>query len=160
MRRLELLLTTLIVAAGTGVASAQQAAVPTSPSATSANAAILGTWKTPKNDGKVVIASCGSGAVCGHVIDGRQLRANPNQTDVHNPDPDKRTRRILGMNILVGYTGGPSEWTGGSVYDPQTGDSSNDSTLTLRGTDTLVVKGCRLMFCRSETWTKIASQAE
>jgi uncharacterized protein (DUF2147 family) len=129
----------------------------TASTADTTGAAILGTWKTPKHDGKVVIRECGA-AICGHVIDGRELRANPNQTDVHNPNPVKRERRVLGLNILEGYTGGPTEWTGGSVYDPQTGDSSNDSTLTLQAPNTLVVKGCRFLFCRSETWTKIASQ--
>jgi uncharacterized protein (DUF2147 family) len=120
------------------------------------SASILGTWKTPKHDGKVVIAACGN-AICGHVIDGRELRTNPNQVDVYNPDPDKRTRKIMGLNILEGYSGGPTEWSGGSVYDPQTGDSSSDSTLTLQSPDVLIVKGCRLFFCRSETWRKIAS---
>ena len=123
------------------------------------DSAILGTWKTPKHDGKVVIEECGA-AICGRVIDGRELRANPAQTDVHNPDANKRERRILGLNILEGYTGGPTEWKGGSVYDPQTGDSSGNSTLTLTGPNTLVVKGCRIVFCRSETWTKIANSGQ
>lgn len=123
------------------------------------DAQILGTWKTPKHDGKVVIEECGA-ALCGRVVDGRELRANPNQTDIHNPDANKRDRRILGLNILEGYTGGPTQWTGGTVYDPQTGDSSSDSTLTLQSSNTLVVKGCRLVFCRSETWTKIASNGQ
>ena len=147
MRRLETMLGAILLVSVLGTASV----------ADTTAAAILGTWKTPKHNGKVVIAECGA-AICGHVIDGRELRANPNQTDVHNPDPVKRERRILGLNILEGYTGGPTEWTGGSVYDPQTGDSSNDSTLTLQAPNTLVVKGCRFLFCRSETWTKIASQ--
>ena len=123
------------------------------------NAAIFGVWATPKNDGKVAIEPCGSGAVCGRVLDGRQLRQNPNQADVLNPDVAKRTRRVMGLNILEGYTGGPSKWTGGTVYDPQTGDSSHDSTLTLTAPNTLIVKGCRFVFCRSETWTKIQSTA-
>lgn len=123
------------------------------------NASILGVWHTPKHDGKVAIEPCGSGAVCGRVLDGRELRQNPNQADVLNPDVSKRTRRVMGLNILDGYTGGPTEWKGGTVYDPQTGDSSSNSTLTLTAPDTLVVKGCRLVFCRSETWTKIQSTA-
>ena len=151
MRRLEsaaaLALLAVIAIAPTAIADAS-----------SQNAAILGTWKTPKHDGKVVIETCGNDAVCGRVTDGRELRANPNQADIHNPDAAKRARRILGLNILEGYTGGPREWTGGTVYDPQTGDSSHDSTLTLEAPGTLIVKGCKFVFCRSETWTKIASQ--
>ena len=115
---------------------------------------IFGTWATQKNNGRVVIEPCG-GAVCGRVIDGNQIRANPDQRDVHNPDPGKRERRVKGLMILEGYTGGPSEWSGGTVYDPQTGDEAHDSTLTLVAPGTLKVEGCRLIFCRSETWTRV-----
>jgi uncharacterized protein (DUF2147 family) len=115
---------------------------------------ILGLWVTEKNDGRVRIEPCGP-ALCGRVIDGNQIRANPGQTDVNNPDPAKRARRVKGLMILEGYTGGPPEWRGGSVYDPQTGDETRDSTLTLVSPDTLKVEGCRLLLCRSETWRRI-----
>ena len=115
---------------------------------------IVGLWATQKNNGRVRIESCGT-ALCARVLDGNQLRANPNQMDVHNPDPAKRTRRVKGLMILEGYTGGPPQWQGGSVYDPQTGDQSHSSTLTLVAPDTLEVKGCRLLFCRTETWTRL-----
>ena len=146
-RQLSLALFAAAFALSAGVAQAQS------------SREILGTWKTPKHDGKVVIAECGN-AICGRVIDGRELRRNPDQADVYNPDPDKRTRKIMGLNILEGYSGGPTEWSGGTVYDPQTGDSSSDSTLTLQSSDVLIVKGCRMVFCRSETWRKISRTAE
>jgi uncharacterized protein (DUF2147 family) len=114
---------------------------------------IFGIWATEKNNGRVVIEPCGA-AICGRVIDGDQLRANPDQADVHNPDPGKRGRRVRGLTILEGYSGGPPQWRGGSVYDPQTGDQSHHSTLTLVAPDTLEVRGCRFIFCRSETWTR------
>lgn len=115
---------------------------------------IFGAWATATNNGRVLIEPCG-GAVCGRVIDGNQLRANPDQTDVHNPDPDKRSRRVKGLVILQGYAGGPTEWYGGSVYDPQTGDEASDSSLTLVAPDTLKVEGCQAyVLCRSETWTR------
>jgi uncharacterized protein (DUF2147 family) len=123
---------------------------------TNANAVLMGIWATPKHNGKVAVESCGN-AICGRVIDGDRLRINPNQTDVLNPDESKRSRHVMGLHILEGYSGGPTKWTGGTVYDPQTGDSTNDSTLTLKAPNTLVVKGCRLVFCRSETWTKIST---
>jgi uncharacterized protein (DUF2147 family) len=114
---------------------------------------IYGMWATEKNNGRVLIEPCG-GALCGRVVDGNQLRANPDQTDVHNPDPARRTRRVKGLMILQGYSGGPPQWRGGSIYDPQTGDQSHNSSLTLVAPDTLQVRGCRLFFCRSETWTR------
>jgi uncharacterized protein (DUF2147 family) len=84
----------------------------------------------------VLIEPCGA-VLCGRVVDGNQLHANRDQTDVHNPDLAMRTRRIRGLMILQGYDGGPPQWRGGSVYDPQTGDETRDSTLTLVSPDTL-----------------------
>ena len=40
------------------------------------------------------------------------------------------------------------------LYDPQTGDESSDSSLTLVSPGTLKVEGCRLVFCRYEMWTR------
>lgn len=115
---------------------------------------VFGLWATEKNNGRVLIEQCGS-ALCGRIVDGNQLRANPAQPDVNNPDPAKRARRVKGLLILEGYDGGPSEWRGGTVYDPQTGDETDNSTLTLVSPDTLKVEGCRLVLCRSETWTRV-----
>ncbi len=115
---------------------------------------IFGLWATQKNNGRVLIEPCGN-AVCGRVVDGNQLRANPDQTDVNNPDRAKRSRHVRGLVILEGYSGAPPQWRGGSIYDPQTGDQATNSTLTLLAPDTLRVEGCRLVFCRSETWSRV-----
>jgi uncharacterized protein (DUF2147 family) len=115
---------------------------------------VFGMWATEKNNGRVLIEQCGP-ALCGRIVDGNQLRANPAQPDVNNPDPAKRARHVKGLLILEGYDGGPSEWRGGRVYDPQTGDETDNSTLTLVSPDTLKVEGCRLVLCRSETWTRV-----
>lgn len=114
---------------------------------------ITGIWLTPKHHGSVMVEMCGD-ALCARVLDGDELRANPAQSDVYNPDPDKRARRIRGLRILENYRGGPTEWRGGTVYDPQTGDVSGWSTLTLLAPDRLKVEGCRLLFCRSEVWRR------
>jgi uncharacterized protein (DUF2147 family) len=123
------------------------------PSASAATG-IFGQWATEKNNGRVLIEPCGT-AICGRVIDGNPLRANPDQMDVNNPDPEKRARLVKGLMILEGYKGHAPQWRGGSVYDPQTGDETRDSTLTLLSPDTLEVRGCRFIFCRSETWTRV-----
>jgi uncharacterized protein (DUF2147 family) len=128
-------------------------AIVTLPSIAAASG-VFGLWATEKNNGRVLIEHCGP-ALCGRIIDGNQLRANPAQPDVNNPDPAKRARRVKGLLILEGYDGGPSEWRGGTVYDPQTGDETDNSTLTLVSPDTLKVEGCRLVLCRSETWTRV-----
>src|ERR1700750_996964 len=70
---------------------------------------VFGLWATQKNNGRVLIETCGA-ALCGRIVDGNQLRANPAQPDVNNPDPTKRARRVKGLLILEGYSGGPSLW--------------------------------------------------
>lgn len=120
----------------------------------SATAGVFGLWATQKNDGRVMIEPCGA-AICGRLMDSKQLRADPDRKDLRNPDPAKRTRRLKGLLILESYSGGPRQWSGGVVYDPQTGDRSSDSTVTLVSPDVLQVRGCRLLFCRTETWTRV-----
>jgi uncharacterized protein (DUF2147 family) len=115
---------------------------------------IFGVWSTDQNNGRVAIVRCGD-AICGKVIDGKVLHANPDQRDVFNPDRSKRDRPIKGLMVLEGYRGGPAEWKGGWVYDPQTGMMSSDSRLHLTSPDTLTVEGCRWVLCRSQTWTRV-----
>jgi len=115
---------------------------------------IFGVWSTGANNGRVAIMPCGD-AICGKVIDGRVLRVNPDQRDVFNPDKSKRSRLVKGLVVLEGYHGGPVEWKGGHVYDPQTGLSSSDSRLHLTSPDTLQVEGCQWVLCRSQTWTRV-----
>lgn len=128
------------------------------PTAIASDGSLFGIWATQYNNGRVEIEPCGA-AVCGHVLDGDQLRANPGQTDIHNPDPAKQSRRVKGLRILEGYRGGPVEWRGGTVYDPRTGNQSNDSYLTLLTPDTLQVKGCRWVVCRSEILRRLRETA-
>lgn len=127
-------------------------------SAFASNESVFGIWATQYNNGRVVIEPCGA-AICGHVLDGDQLRANPGQTDIHNPDRAKQSRRVKGLRILEGYRGGPIEWRGGTVYDPRTGNQSSDSYLTLLAPDTLQVKGCRWVVCRSEILRRLHDDA-
>jgi len=52
--------------------------------------------------------------------------------------------------------GGPREWKGGPVYDPESGDGAATGYLTLRPDGKLEVKGCKAaIFCRTKTWTPL-----
>src|SRR3546814_14649887 len=95
-------------------------------------------------------------AICGKVNDAAPLRANPDQRDVKNPDRALRNRRIKGLVVLRGFTGGPREWKGGPVYDPETGEGAAKGYLTLRADGKLEVKGCKaVIFCRTKVWTRV-----
>ncbi len=121
------------------------------------DAALLGRWSTQEQGGVVEIYRCG-GAICGRVIDGIPLRADPEQRDIRNDDPRLRTRKIKNLVVLNGFTGGPEAWTGGSVYDPNSGQGASRGFLTLDDRNTLRVKGCiAMILCRTQTWTRARS---
>lgn len=117
-------------------------------------AALIGRWNTQKQGGVVEIHRCGQ-ALCGRVVDGAPLRADPDQRDIRNPDQALRGRRVMHVRVLSGFTGGPREWKGGPLYDPESGDGAKRGSLILADANTLKVKGCIASFlCRTQTWTR------
>ncbi len=122
-----------------------------SPPASAAD--ITGIWATGSEGGRVEIYRCGS-ALCGMVVDAARLRGNPDLRDVRNSDPKLRQRRIKGLVVLKDFTGGPAEWKGGPVYDPETGDGAPRGYLKLLANGKLELKGCVAFICRTKIWTK------
>ncbi|MGK6355700.1 DUF2147 domain-containing protein [Sphingomonas sp. DT-207] len=115
---------------------------------------LIGRWHTEREGGVVEIHPCGQ-ALCGRVLDGAPLRANRDQRDVRNPDPALRDRKVMGLRVLNGFTGGPEKWKGGPLYDPETGNRAPSGTLTLVDAHTLKVRGCIAAFlCRTQTWRR------
>ncbi|TVQ07944.1 MAG: DUF2147 domain-containing protein [Balneolaceae bacterium] len=78
--------------------------------------------------------------------------------DSKNPDPEKRDRPILGLQMVFGleYSGG--EWRNGEIYDPESG-STYSARLRLNGSDRMDLRGyIRLpMFGRTESWTRVGT---
>ncbi|MGV7120836.1 DUF2147 domain-containing protein [Sphingopyxis sp. 550A] len=143
MKRI-LLAMTLVAAAGGGTAAASQG-----------SGAITGTWATGSQGGRVEIYRCGP-SLCGKIVDAAPLRANPDHRDVRNPDRKLRERRLKGLVVLQGFEGGPAQWKGGPLYDPESGDGAATGTLTLRADGKLEVKGCKAaIFCRTKLWTRV-----
>ncbi|UIJ46764.1 DUF2147 domain-containing protein [Sphingomonas cannabina] len=114
---------------------------------------ITGLWATGSNDGRVQIYRCGA-ALCGRVVDAAPLRADPDRRDIRNADPKLRERRLKGLVVLQGFTGGPTDWKGGPVYDPETGSGASKGYLKLRPDGKLEIKGCVAFFCRTKVWTR------
>jgi len=130
------------------------AAILATPAAAMA-ADITGLWATSSDNGRVQIYTCGK-ALCGKLVDADQIRANPNQTDQYNKDASKRGRKVKGLVLFSGYTGGPTVWEGGEIYDPKTGDTGRKGKLTLKSANALEVKGCLAAFlCRTQHWTRV-----
>lgn len=115
---------------------------------------ITGLWATPSDNGRVRIYECGKG-LCGKLVDADQIRANPDQTDYYNKDRSKRGRKVKGLVLFAGYTGGPSEWKGGEIYDPKTGDTGSRGVIKATSANALEVKGCVAFICRTQHWKRV-----
>ncbi len=115
---------------------------------------ITGVWLVPSRSAHVEISPCGH-AVCGKLLYATQPPTNPTFLDVHNKDPELRTRHMIGAKLIEGFSGGPTRWTGGRLYNPGDGNYYH-GIITLVDEDHLSVKGCALIFlCKSQTWTRI-----
>lgn len=115
---------------------------------------IAGIWHTGQEDGTVEIYRCGT-SYCGKIIDAATLRRDPNLRDIHNRDAKLRDRRLRGLVVLHGFSGGPMQFKGGPLYDPETGVTATRGDLKLLPSGKLEVKGCVSIFCRTKTWTRV-----
>ena len=123
-------------------------------SASAQTADPTGLWQTPTNGGQVRISRCGQ-ALCGVLVTSDHIRANPNVQDEHNSDRAQRSRTLRNLPMLRGFTGGPTEWTNGSVYNPADGRTYR-GTITMQGDNTLRLRGCVVApLCKTQTWTRI-----
>jgi uncharacterized protein (DUF2147 family) len=95
----------------------------------------LGIWLTEEKEGKVRIEQCGAN-LCGYSVD---AKSNKN-----------------GEQVLINMKPGKDSKWSGRILDPNSG-STYDSTIAMKGTDTLRVQGCAFggMFCGGQTWTRV-----
>jgi uncharacterized protein (DUF2147 family) len=95
----------------------------------------LGLWLTEEKEGRIRIEQCGVN-LCGYSVD---QKSNQNAEQI-----------LINMK-----PGKDAKWSG-RIFDPTTG-STYDSTIALRGSDTLRVQGCAFggMFCGGQTWTRV-----
>jgi hypothetical protein len=94
----------------------------------------LGVWLTEEKEGKVRIEQCGAN-LCGYSVDAKS--------------------NLNGEQVLINMKPGKDQKWSGRILDPNTG-STYDSTIALKGPDTLRVQGCAFggMFCGGQTWTR------
>lgn len=130
----------------------------TSSFATAANNdVLLGKWLT-EDGGTVEIKSCKSG-LCGDIVDIKipAGKTRKDMVDANNPTEAKRGRSLYGLRVVRRIQpDGPQKWSA-RAYSPKHGHSG-DTTLTLRGPDTLKLRGCvQAVFkiCKTETWHRM-----
>jgi uncharacterized protein (DUF2147 family) len=154
-RKLALLLFAIEVALLVGVASAGDQAASTQP-----QPGPIGVWATENGKAHIQIQDCG-GKLCGTIVwlkqplgkDGKDAR------DSHNPDPNLRMRKILGMPLLSDFVpddGDPNAWKDGTIYNPNNGKTYS-CNLTLENPQTLRVRGYLglSIFGETQTWTRV-----
>jgi uncharacterized protein (DUF2147 family) len=107
---------------------------PATPGIQSANTPV-GVWLTEEKEGKVRIEQCGAN-LCGYSVDNK---SNQN-----------------GEQVLINMKPGKDSKWSGRIHDPKSG-STYDSTIALKGSDTLRVQGCAFggMFCGGQTWSRV-----
>jgi uncharacterized protein (DUF2147 family) len=117
-----------------------------------------GTWLTQTGGSRIRIADCG-GALCGTIIwlkEPTDPDTGKPKTDKNNSDATKRSRPLLGVQIVLGMKpNGTGKWSG-QVYNAEDGKTYSGN-LTYTGGDSLQLQGCALggLVCKSQTWTKV-----
>jgi uncharacterized protein (DUF2147 family) len=114
---------------------------------------VAGLWKTPTKNGVVEISHCG-GSICGRLVTSDGLKANPGLKDARNRDSSLRNRPLKGLMMLSGFKGGPRDWKGGKIYNPDDGGTYT-SNVSLAAPDELKVQGCILVLCKTQLWKRL-----
>jgi uncharacterized protein (DUF2147 family) len=101
---------------------------------------ILGVWLTPEKDAKIEIYQKESRYF------GKMIWLTPDVdaigkplTDSENPDPAKRNRKLVGLEIISNLTYTVDKWKG-TIYDPESGKTYS-SQIKLANENTLEVLG-------------------
>jgi uncharacterized protein (DUF2147 family) len=115
----------------------------------------LGFWK---NDEATFEIFADQGKVGGKIIAMREPRTpeGKDKTDIHNPDPSKRERPIIGLVFMSGFTQKSStRWETGKIYDPKTGNTYS-CFLALDGPEKIKMRGFLgiSLIGRTEVWTR------
>ncbi len=118
--------------------------------------AILGEWLTGEGKARVQIYRCDT-LYCGKIVWLKEPVKNGKEAvDDKNPDPALKNKPVIGLIIVRGFSfEGDDEWTGGKVYDPESGDTYSGK-MTLKDPHTLRLRGYVLipLLGRTEVWTR------
>jgi uncharacterized protein (DUF2147 family) len=117
-----------------------------------------GTWVTEDDSARIRVERCGVKLeqLCGYIVWMKQpVDANGQAIkDQRNPDPAKRSRPVLGQQMLMGLTQNSDGRFEGRVYNAETG-KYYEISLWPEAADRLNIKGCMLsILCGTRTWTR------
>lgn len=116
-----------------------------------------GTWLTEDGRARIRVERCGPRLeqVCGYIVwlkNPADAKGEP-YVDRYNPDPAKRTRPLLGHQLIMGLMPRAVGRFDGEIYNAENGRSYQIS-VSREAPDRLKIKGCMLaLLCATETWT-------
>jgi uncharacterized protein (DUF2147 family) len=114
-----------------------------------------GIWLTEERDAKVRVAKCGNG-YCGTIVWLEQPmdpQTGRPSLDKQNPDASKRSRPIMGLNILAGMQPAAANKWSGPIYNAEDGNTYAGH-ISVAGPNTLKVEGCLFNVCQAQNWTR------
>lgn len=113
---------------------------------------VTGRWATVDGKAIVQIAACGK-SLCGRIE--KIVKPTPGrpETDIKNPDPALRSKPLVGLALLTGFSDAGDIWKG-TIYDPESGKSYT-SKVSRNPNGTLKVQGCISFLCKTQTWTPV-----
>ena len=128
--------------------------------ASSAQAAdpVEGLWLVQAGNAKVRVSPCAAdkARMCGQItwLKNATDQAGQPVKDTRNPDAGQRNRPIVGLLMIRDFKqAGPGRWTGGKIYDPNSGKTYG-SKMTANADGTLKVEGCIAVVCQAQTWKR------
>ena len=117
------------------------------------SSAIYGAWATHEG-GEVTFYDCDE-HLCGKITKLRPPDADTPTEDIYNPDPELRSRPLLGLVMFTEFEAdSDGKWSGGKLYNTMEGKFYK-SKLKLKDETTLEMSGCMMFFCRSFDWLKV-----
>jgi len=126
------------------------------------DATIEGRWLVQKQDGIVLIESSGSELVGKLVwVKDRDGIKGTERLDARNPQPELRSRHVLGMVILTGLPLEPDAsgvYRGGRIYNPKTGRLM-PIRVQLEAPDRLRVRVGNRVLHQTTHWTRVDSDS-
>lgn len=124
--------------------------------------AATGDWVTPENKSIVRLGPCDQApdTLCGTIVKLKSrldFEGDP-WRDKENDDPALQSRPLMGLQILTGMAPRrDGRFKGGRIYNPEDGNTYK-AVLTLDGEDRLELKGCVLVFCRTQSWRRATQE--
>jgi len=117
----------------------------------------LGTWLTENGRSRVKIVDCG-GALCGTIVwlkEPNDPETGKPKTDKNNADAAKRSRSLIGVQIVLSMKpNGANKWSG-QVYSPEEGKVFSGNFME-QGPNAVRLEGCALggLVCKGQNWTR------